>query len=102
LNVARYDNLYGVSATKQMIEIYLNPANEMIFSSIGDDSQQYQTTPENIAIARELIEELSARHVDTTIYDCHALISTKLKAELDVAAKNLQQLLTASKDFVPA
>jgi tetratricopeptide repeat protein 21B len=37
LNVARFDNLYGVPATKQMIEIYLNPANEMIWTSIGGD-----------------------------------------------------------------
>lgn len=40
-----------------MVEIYLNPANEMIFSSIGGDNE-YNTTPENIAVAKELIEEL--------------------------------------------
>jgi tetratricopeptide repeat protein 21B len=39
LNVARFDNQFGRIATNQMILIYLNPANEMIFSSINDDSQ---------------------------------------------------------------
>lgn len=69
--------MYGVPSTKQMIEIYLNPSNDMVFSSFGDEDQQYQTTPENIAIARELIDELSSRHVDTTIYSITALVSGK-------------------------
>lgn len=33
LNFARYDNFYGQSAIQNMIEIYLNPANELIYSS---------------------------------------------------------------------
>jgi len=33
LNWARFDNVFGKSAIMNMIEIYLNPANEMIFSS---------------------------------------------------------------------
>jgi len=45
---------------------------------------------------------LSARQVDTTIYDSRALISTKLKQELEMASKNLQTLLSGAKDYVPA
>lgn len=33
LNWARFDNVYGKSAIMNMIEIYLNPASEMMFSS---------------------------------------------------------------------
>jgi hypothetical protein len=36
-----------------MIMIYLNPANEMIFSSQGETG--YATTEENIATAKQLI-----------------------------------------------
>jgi len=36
LNVSRFDNFYGPLATAMMVEIYLNPANEMIFTSIED------------------------------------------------------------------
>lgn len=39
-----------------MIEIYLNPANEMIWSSLGET--EYSTTPDNIQAAQELIMEL--------------------------------------------
>jgi len=36
LNVARYDNFFGTLASCTMIEIYLNPANEMMFTCISD------------------------------------------------------------------
>ena len=36
LNVARFDNIYGQQARINMIAIYLNPAKEMLFSSMGD------------------------------------------------------------------
>lgn len=36
LNIARFDNQYGPLATATMIDIYLNPANELIFTSIED------------------------------------------------------------------
>ena len=83
-----------------MIEIYLNPANEMIFSSQGDTG--YSTTEANIQMAKELIEDLQKTGVDTSILDCNALISSKNKAELDSAVKTLQNLLAKNKDYVPA
>jgi tetratricopeptide repeat protein 21B len=46
LNFSRFDNFYGVSAIQNMIEIYLNPANEQIYSSILETD--YATTAENI------------------------------------------------------
>lgn len=100
LNIARFDNFYGQSARINMIEIYLNPANEMIFSSQGDTG--YATTEQNIQMARELIEDLQKTGVDTSILDCNALISTKQKSELELAAKTLQNLLAKNKDYVPA
>jgi tetratricopeptide repeat protein 21B len=55
LNVARYDNQYGPLATATMIDIYLNPANEMIFTNIEDQKESHHTTVDNIKVARELI-----------------------------------------------
>jgi len=46
LNFARFDSFFGGTAIQNMIEIYLNPANDMIFSSILETD--YSTTPENI------------------------------------------------------
>jgi len=46
LNFARFDNFFGGKAIQNMIEIYLNPANDMIYSSILETD--YATTTENI------------------------------------------------------
>ena len=53
-------------------------------------------------MAKELIEDLQKTGVDTSILDCNALISSKQKAEIDVAVKTLQNLLAKNKDYVPA
>lgn len=58
-----------------MIEIYLNPLNEMIFTSIGEP--EYTPTADNIKAAQDLIAELNHRGVDTTIIECNAMIHTK-------------------------
>jgi tetratricopeptide repeat protein 21B len=68
LNFARFDNFYGSNAIENMIEIYLNPANDMIFSSILETD--YATTQGNIDAAKELVEELKVKGIDTSITEC--------------------------------
>ena len=66
-----------------MIEIYLNPANDMIYSSILETN--YGTTQENVQAAKELVEELRVKGVDTSIIECQILIATKQKNNLEHA-----------------
>lgn len=99
LNFARFDNFYGGSAIQNMIEIYLNPANEQIYSSILET--EYATTPENIQAAKELVEELKVRGVDTSIVECLVLIATKQKANLEQAQTLLKKILTKNASYVP-
>lgn len=66
-----------------MVEIYLNPANDMIYSSILDTD--YATTPENIEAARELVDELKVKGIDTSVIECQILIATKAKPHLETA-----------------
>ena len=75
LNVSRFDGFFGEAAISNMIEIYLNPAGEMIYSSLGET--EYSTTMDNVKAAQDLIGELSNRGVDTTIVECNALVHTK-------------------------
>jgi len=100
LNLARFDGFYGESAVTHMIEIYLNPANEMIWTAVGES--EYSTKPENIQAAQDLIHELQQRNVDTTILECQSLIFTKSKQNLEQAEKRLKEMLSKSKDYVPA
>ena len=49
-----------------------------------------------------MITELNNRGVDTVIIECNAMIHTKQKNNLELAAKRLQDILTKNKDQVPA
>ena len=49
LNVARFDSFFGEAAITNMIEIYLNPLNEMIYTSQGEND--YNPSPDNIKAA---------------------------------------------------
>ncbi len=57
LNIARFDGFFGESAITNMIEIYLNPLNDMIYSASGE--QEYSSTTDNIKAASDLIMELN-------------------------------------------
>lgn len=83
-----------------MISIYLNPAREMIHSSIGDTG--YSTTQKSVNMARDLIEELQKTNMDTSILECNVLIATKQKTELQMAAKTLQAILQKNSGYIPA
>ena len=71
-----------------MIEIYLNPLNEMIVTQTTGEPK-YTPTVDNVKAAQDLIGELNHRGVDTTIIECNAMIHTKSKNNLDIASKRL-------------
>lgn len=87
LNVARFDSFFGEAAVSNMIDIYLNPLNDMIYTSV--ENSEFTTNPDNLKAAQDLIGELNNRGVDTSIIDCTALIHSKNKTNLDFAAKKL-------------
>jgi tetratricopeptide repeat protein 21B len=57
LNIARFDAYFGEAAISNMVEIYLNPLDEMIYCSSGEG--EYNSTPDNIKAASDLIAELN-------------------------------------------
>ena len=83
-----------------MISIYLNPAKEMIYSSVGDTG--YSTTQKSVNMAKELIEELQKTNMDTSILECNVLIATKQKTELNLAQKTLNSILQKNSGYIPA
>lgn len=99
LNFSRFDNFYGESAIQNMIEIYLNPSNELIFSSIAETP--FMTTQDNIDSGKDLVEELKGKGVDTSIIECQILIATKQKPNLENANKLLKQILYKNNNYVP-
>jgi hypothetical protein len=47
--VARFDSFFGEAAISNMIEIYLNPLNDMLVSQTGEP--EYTPTADNIKAA---------------------------------------------------
>mmetsp|Transcript_11267 Transcript_11267/g.8274 ORF Transcript_11267/g.8274 Transcript_11267/m.8274 type:complete len:154 (+) Transcript_11267:2092-2553(+) len=100
LNIARFDSVFGEQAITNMIDIYFNPLNEMIYTASGD--QEYTSTADNLKAAGDLIGELAQRGVDTAMFDIAKLIHAKTKNGLESCAKRLQDLLAKNKNYVPA
>lgn len=100
MNIARFDSFFGEAAISNMIEIYLNPLNEMIYSAI--DAAEYQTTPDNMRAAMDLIRELNNRGTDTSVIECNAFVHSKIKGNLENASKKLSEILQKNKDYIPA
>ena len=84
-----------------MIDIYLNPHNELIFSSASNDAS-YTSSADNIRAAETLLQELQAKESDTTIAECNILIHSKKKENVESAQKRLNEILSKNKEYVPA
>ena len=52
-------------------------------------------------MAKDLIEELAGRGVDTTMLEVSALIATNQKETLDMAEKSLKALISKNQGYVP-
>ena len=52
-------------------------------------------------MAKDLIEELAGRGVDTTMLEVSALIATNQNETLDMAEKSLKALISKNQGYVP-
>ena len=100
LNTARFDNQYGKDAHVKMIEIYLNPHNELIWSCQNTENV-YTPTNENIMAAEQLIKDLHERSYDTSFLECYTMIHTKQKNLVERALTNLTEKQQVNKEYVP-
>ena len=101
LNKARFDSFYGVESLVLMTKIYLNPHDEMVYSS-KEKQALYKTSPENMKAADALIKELAMKEYDTTILECYGMLHTQKKEFISNAVKSLQGILTSNADYIPA
>ena len=83
-----------------MIEIYLNPHNELIWSCQNTENV-YTPTNENIMAAEQLIKDLHERSYDTSFLECYTMIHTKQKNLVERALTNLTEKQQVNKEYVP-
>lgn len=100
-NHARKDGEWGRLAIMNMIEIYLNPDNDDLFSAAteakGDNA-------ENVAAAEKLLKELQLmgeKSPKLLVLEAYSMIATKNKIKIEKAISNLSSLGGPDKDYVP-
>lgn len=83
-----------------MINIYLNPFDDIMYSS-QEKGPTYETSPENLRAAESLIEKLQLRNQDTTVLECYGMMLTNKGANIDKANQILSELYKANNSYVP-
>ncbi|KAI8911381.1 hypothetical protein DFJ77DRAFT_469797 [Powellomyces hirtus] len=112
-NFCRKDNEWGERALTHMIEIFLNPDNETLggeaLESVTDESASYagkKGESELLAVltADKLLKELpqNPKSLSTQVLECHALMATKQKGEIERALAKFMEMLNVERDYVPA
>ena len=101
-NRARTDGKYGKNALIAMIELYLNPDDDILWCSNTD---KYKANIKYIQAAEELTKELATREEGdpaVVIAECYCQMYRKQKNSLEKADAKLKEMLEQRKDYVPA
>ncbi|KAL2917694.1 hypothetical protein HK105_202567 [Polyrhizophydium stewartii] len=110
----RRDAQWGERALHNLIDLFLNPDNNILGGEALDSAaegnkskqQDIQGDAELLGIltADKLIKELpqNPKSLRTRIYECHALMATKQKAEIERAISVMMEMLNAERDYIPA
>jgi tetratricopeptide (TPR) repeat protein len=109
---SKTDEYYGVKCLEQMLEIYINPDNNIILIDLepplkgykGTSMLNYQTEDINIDGIKFLLKELKIRRNDekVIIYDAYLSILLKDKKLIEKAVNNLQDILNKDKENITA
>lgn len=97
LNKSRTDVVYGVSSLERMIDIYLNPDDDILSGSI-------RVSQENISAAETLVDELTSKSNTLKTLVLRALVNIG-KGKKDIIDKSLESLTSifeSNPTYVPA
>ena len=96
LNKSRTDIIYGVLSLERMIDIYLNPDDDILTGNV-------KMSPENITAAESLIEELSSKSNSLKTIVLRAMVNIA-KGKKDLIEKSLEtltQIFENNPSYVP-
>ncbi|KAM9601421.1 tetratricopeptide repeat protein 21A isoform 2-T2 [Trichechus inunguis] len=113
LNKARKDSTWGQSATYYMVQICLNPDNEIVggeaFQSLVAESSspdRKDSELHGVHTAEKLLREFSphsaAGQAQLRLLQSHCLMATREKANVEAALGTFTEMAQAEKDSVPA
>ncbi|XP_047456224.1 tetratricopeptide repeat protein 21B [Mugil cephalus] len=113
-NKARKDNDWGQNAVYNMIEIYLNPDNDIIGGEafetldgeIGNSTEKQESEQLAVRTAEKLLKELKPQtaggHIQLRILENYCFLATKQKANVEKALTVFTEIANNEKDHVPA
>ncbi|MEE6467375.1 hypothetical protein FKM82_007217 [Ascaphus truei] len=113
-NKARKDSEWGQSAITSMIQICLNPDNELIggevFENLNEDDsllvQNKESEQLGVRTAEKLLKKFYPRTVQgqdqLLMLQTHCLLATKDKVHVESALNTFSEMVTAEKDNVSA
>nr|XP_012597615.1 tetratricopeptide repeat protein 21A isoform X6 [Microcebus murinus] len=113
LNKARKDSTWGQSATYYMVQICLNPDNEIMggeaFETLvaeSNSTDRKETEQHGVRTAEKLLREFyphsALGHTQLRLLQGLCLLATREKANVEAALGNFIEMAQAEKDSVPA
>ncbi|XP_008834599.1 tetratricopeptide repeat protein 21A isoform X1 [Nannospalax galili] len=113
LNKARKDSTWGHNATYYMVQICLNPDNEIIggeaFESLladGNSASRKECQQQGVRTAEKLLREFyphsDSGHTQLRLLQSLCLLATREKANVEVALGTFIEMAQAEKDSIPS
>ncbi|NXU76844.1 TT21B protein, partial [Oreotrochilus melanogaster] len=113
-NKARKDSDWGQNAVYNMIEICLNPDNEIVGGEVfenldadkGNSTEKQESVQLAVRTAENLLKELKPQttqgHIQLKIMENYCLMATKQKPNVERALNTFTEIVVGEKDHVPA
>ncbi|XP_043741516.1 tetratricopeptide repeat protein 21A isoform X3 [Cervus elaphus] len=109
LNKARKDSTWGQSATYHMVQICLNPDNEIVggeaFEHLVTESKK-ELEQHGVRTAEKLLREFyphsAGGHTQLRLLQSLCLLATRERANVEVALSTFIEMAQAEKDSIPA
>lgn len=102
---ARKDSEFGTRVLEHMIEIYINPDNEIQLDQVGGAGPEADKEfLKSVQSARDLLREIPpmSRTMKHQVLECYTQMVTKNKADVEAAIATLGNMIAADKNYVPA
>jgi hypothetical protein len=110
---SKTDEYYGAKCLEQMLEIYINPDNDILLIDYDNPFKyeksssgliNYRTQGLNMEAITFLLSELKLRRSDerTMVYEAYVAMLSKNKAEIEAASGTLQDILQRNPENLPA
>eukprot|EP01116_Phalansterium_solitarium_P004835 TRINITY_DN15_c3_g2_i2.p1 TRINITY_DN15_c3_g2~~TRINITY_DN15_c3_g2_i2.p1 ORF type:complete len:791 (+),score=378.52 TRINITY_DN15_c3_g2_i2:101-2473(+) len=101
---ARKDSEFGTRVLEHMIEIYINPDNDIQLEQAGGGGENDKEFMKSVQSARDLLKEIPpmSRTMKHQVLECYAQMVTKNKGDIENAIATLGNMVAADKNYVPA